>query len=90
MVDLRKRQVQIKNEPIELTPTEFRLLATLAKRSGEAVSKSELIEEVWGTDRRGGGNALRRYIAMLREKIESDAKQPVRLVTVRGYGYRLE
>lgn len=90
VVDLRKRQVQIQNEPIDLTPTEYRLLATLAKRSGEAISKAELIEQVWGTNRRGGGNALRRYIAMLREKIESDTKQPVRLVTVRGYGYRLE
>ncbi len=89
-VDLRKRQAQIKERPIDLTPTEFRLLAALAKRTGEAVSKAELIEDVWGTDRRGGGNALRRYIAMLREKIESDATQPVRLVTVRGYGYRLD
>jgi len=89
-VDLRKRQVQINERLIDLTPTEFRLLAALAKRTGEAVSQTELIEDVWGTDRRGGGNALRRYIAMLREKIESDATQPVRLVTVRGYGYRLE
>ena len=90
VIDLRKRDVQFDDEPIDLTPTEFRLLAALAKRSGEAVAKEELIEEVWGKDRRGGGNALRRYIAMLREKIENDAKQPTHLVTVRGYGYRLE
>jgi len=89
-IDLRKRQAQINEAPIELTPTEFRLLAALAKRTGEAVSQTELVAEVWGSERRGGGNALRRYISMLREKIESDASQPERLVTVRGFGYRLE
>jgi two-component system KDP operon response regulator KdpE len=90
IVDLRKRHVQINDQAVDLTPTEFRLLAALAKRPGEAVSKMDLVEEVWGTDRRGGGNALRRYIAMLREKIEEDAKQPIHLITVRGYGYRLD
>ncbi|MEJ2551232.1 MAG: response regulator transcription factor [Anaerolineales bacterium] len=89
-VDIRKRLATIDEKSIDLTPTEFRLLAALAKRSGEAISKSELIEEVWGSERREGGNALRRYISMLREKIEADARQPEHLVTVRGYGYRLE
>jgi DNA-binding response OmpR family regulator len=90
MVDMRKREVLLEGEPLSLTPTEFRLLAILAKRAGEAVEQNELIAEVWGEYRQGGGSALRRYIWLLRQKIEQDPKRPKRLVTVRGFGYRLE
>jgi two-component system OmpR family response regulator len=90
MVDMRKREVLLEGEPLSLTPTEFRLLAILAKRAGEAVEQNELIVEVWGEYRQGGGSALRRYIWLLRQKIEHDPKRPKRLVTVRGFGYRLE
>jgi two-component system KDP operon response regulator KdpE len=90
MVDMRKREVLLEGEPLNLTPTEFRLLAILAKRAGEAVERNELIAEVWGEYRQGGGSALRRYIWLLRQKIEDDPRQPKRLVTVRGFGYRLE
>jgi len=90
VVDMRKREVRLKEEALNLTPTEFRLLAILAKRAGEAVEQNELIAEVWGEYRRGGGSTLRRYIWLLRQKIEDDPKRPRRLVTVRGYGYRLE
>ncbi len=89
-VDIRKREACQKGRPIKLTPTEFRLLAALAHRAGEAVSQDDLITDVWGEYRREGGSALRRYIWLLRQKIEIDPKQPTRLVTVRGYGYRLE
>jgi two-component system KDP operon response regulator KdpE len=89
-VDIRKREVQLEGEPLKLTPTEFRLLAYLAKRAGETVEQAELVSEVWGEDRRGGGSALRRYVWLLRQKIEDDPKRPMRLVTVRGFGYRLE
>jgi len=89
-VDMGKREACQEGRPIKLTPTEFRLLAALAHRAGEAVSQDDLITDVWGEYRRGGGSALRRYIWLLRQKIEIDPKQPTRLVTVRGYGYRLE
>jgi DNA-binding response OmpR family regulator len=90
MVDMRKREVLLEEEPLNLTPTEFRLLVVLAKRAGETVEQNELIAEVWGEYRQGGGSALRRYIWLLRQKIEDDPKRPKRLVTVRGFGYRLE
>jgi two-component system KDP operon response regulator KdpE len=89
-VDLRKREASLEDTPLALTPTEFRLLAILARRVGEAISQEDLIGEVWGDYRQRGGSALRRYIWFLRQKIEPDPEQPTRLVTVRGYGYRLE
>jgi len=90
VVDMRKREARLNEQALCLTPTEFRLLAALAQRAGEAVSQKELIAEVWGDYRQGGGSALRRYIWLLRNKIEVDPKRPTYLVTVRGYGYRLE
>ncbi len=89
-IDFRKREATLGGEPLTLTPTEFRLLATFARRAGEAISQEELISEVWGDYRQRGGSALRRYIWFLRQKIEPDPQRPSRLVTVRGYGYRLE
>jgi two-component system KDP operon response regulator KdpE len=90
VIDMRKREASQDGQLLNLTPTEFRLLAALTKRVGEAISQDDLITEVWGGSRRGGGNALRRYIWLLRRKIEADPKRPTRLVTVRGYGYRLD
>lgn len=89
-VDLRKREASLEGETLTLTPTEFRLLSVLAHRAGEAVSQDDLIAEVWGDYRQRGGSALRRYIWFLRQKIEPDPDKPSRLVTVRGFGYRLE
>jgi DNA-binding response OmpR family regulator len=89
-VDLRKREASLDGARLTLTPTEFRLLSVLVRRAGEAVSQDDLIAEVWGDYRQRGGSALRRYIWFLRQKIEPDPESPVRLVTVRGFGYRLE
>jgi two-component system KDP operon response regulator KdpE len=89
-VDMRKREAHLADELLTLTPTEFRLLAALARRAGQAVSQSDLVAEVWGGLRQEGGSALRRYIWFLRQKIEEDPDQPQHLVTVRGFGYRLD
>ena len=89
-VDLRKREVRIDDDVIDLTPTEFRLLAVLAEHTGEAISQENLISKVWGDNRVKSGSALRRYIWLLRSKIEPDPEKPQRLITVRGFGYRLE
>jgi DNA-binding response OmpR family regulator len=90
MVDLRKREVRIQDAVIDLTPTEFRLLAVLAEFAGEAISQDSLITKVWGDNRVKSGSALRRYIWLVRSKIETKPEKPRRLVTVRGFGYRLE
>ena len=89
-VDMRRREVHLDGQELELTNTEFRLLAALARRAGEAVAQEELGREVWGESSRRGGSALRRYVWLLRQKIEADPNRPTRLLTVRGFGYRLE
>jgi DNA-binding response OmpR family regulator len=87
---MKKREAHLDGAPLTLTPTEFRVLACLAERAGEAVSQEDLVERAWGVYRQEGGGALRRYIWFLRKKIEDDPETPRRLVTVRGFGYRLE
>ena len=89
-VDIRRREAKLGDETLVLTPTEFRLLSALARRAGEALSQEQLIADVWGEYRQKGGSALRRYVWFLRQKIEADPNSPTMLVTVRGYGYRLE
>jgi two-component system KDP operon response regulator KdpE len=90
LVDMGKREARRGEQLLSLTPTEFRLLGVLARRAGQAVSQGELVEEVWGGNRQEGGSALRRYIWFLRQKIEEDPDKPIHLVTIRGYGYRLD
>ncbi len=89
-VDFKRREVAVDGEIVDLTPNEFRLLAALSKRLGEAVSHEELMAEVWGDLRQVSPSALRRYVWFLRQKIEPEPSSPQRLLTVRGYGYRLE
>jgi DNA-binding response OmpR family regulator len=89
-VDMKRREARLDGDLMTLTPTEFRVLACLAERAGEAVSQEDLLRAVWGESRQEGGSALRRYIWFLRKKIEVDPEHPTRLVTVRGFGYRLE
>ncbi|HEX9797326.1 MAG TPA: response regulator transcription factor [Anaerolineales bacterium] len=90
IVDMGRREARLAGEVMDLTPTEFRLLACLARRPGEAISQEQLIRDVWGDNRKTSASALRRYIWFLRQKIEKDPRQPARLVNVRGYGYRIE
>jgi two-component system KDP operon response regulator KdpE len=89
-VDARKRQVVLDESVLDLTPTEYRLMETLARQPGVAISHDDIIREVWGDDHEGGGSALRRYIWLLRQKVERDPKNPERIITLRSFGYRLE
>jgi DNA-binding response OmpR family regulator len=90
MIDPRKRQALLDGKPLDLTPTEYRLLAVMGKRAGQAVSQEDIQREIWGDYREQSGSALRRYVWLLRQKIEDDPDAPERLVTIRGFGYRLE
>ncbi len=89
-IDMAKREARLEDEVLDLTPTEFRLLAVLAQRAGEAVSQDDIINTVWGDHRLRSGSVLRRYVWLLRKKIEEEPQNPRHLITVRGFGYRLE
>ncbi len=87
IMDMEKYQASIEGRTLDLTPTEFRLLETLVKRKGKVASEEDLIREVWGA--RSDPALVRRYILMLRKKLEADPSSPVWIRTVRGFGYRL-
>lgn len=74
---------------MHLTPTEFRLLACLAKHLGMVVTHRHLLSEVWGPTHAEHTHYLRIYIKQLREKPEDDPIRPRYLLTETGVGYRL-
>ncbi len=74
-------------EPVEVTPTEFRLLQTLAENAGKVLSKVQLMEIVWGWDFEGDANIVETYVSYLRKKLE--VRGPKLIHTVRGFGYTL-
>ncbi|MBN1440627.1 MAG: response regulator transcription factor [Anaerolineales bacterium] len=88
-MDLGKRQVWCGGKPVPLTPTEFRLLEILLRKQGSVASEEELREEIWGSERPIDSSAVRRYIWLLRQKVEIDPAKPARVLAVRGAGYRL-
>jgi DNA-binding response OmpR family regulator len=65
------------------------LLEALVRRKGKVASEQELVQEVWGKYRSEDTALVRRYILMLRKKIETDSSDPKHILTVRGFGYRL-
>ena len=80
--------VQKDGETIQLTAMEFKLLVYLAKNKGIVLSKSQIIEQVWGSDFEGFDNTLMVHIRRLREKIENDPGNPYYIQTVKKLGYR--
>jgi DNA-binding response OmpR family regulator len=89
VIDVDKRLVRRGDEVISLTPTEYRLLEFLASNQGHAVSETELVAQIWGSYRGEDNTTVRRYVWLLRQKIEADPANPHLILTVRGYGYRL-
>lgn len=76
--------------PLDLTPIEFDLLHTLMRHDGRALSREQLIEQVWGRDYYGDDRVVDVHIGRLRKKIEDDATHPTLIATVWGAGYRFE
>ena len=88
-VDLAARRVTLGGREIHLTPTEYRLLSTLVRHSGKILTQRFLLKEVWGPAYIERPHYLRVYMANLRQKLETNPAQPVRLLTETGVGYRL-
>lgn len=84
-VDKERREVTLNGIPQSLTRTEFALLSTLAARQGEAVSREELMLEVWGTAMVGRSRSLDFFVGQIRAKLTG-----LPLQTVRGFGFRLD
>lgn len=81
--------VTLKGTEIELTPKEYELLRVLIRRPGVVFGRETLLREVWGYEYSGDTRTVDVHVQRLRAKIEEDPSQPLRLCTVRGFGYRL-
>jgi two-component system KDP operon response regulator KdpE len=86
-VDLDKRAVSVAGAPIQLTPTEFELLAFLARNEGKLLTHNAILREVWGYG--AESHYLHVYVSQLRRKLEPDPARPRYLLTEPGAGYRL-
>ena len=80
------RELRVHGRSVSLTPLEYGLFAHLRRREGKAVSRAELLREVWGTDFAGGSNVVDAVVKSLRRKLGPAAPA---VETVRGSGYRL-
>ncbi|WP_433044490.1 response regulator transcription factor [Dactylosporangium sp. CS-033363] len=82
-------EVRIGGEAVAVTRTEFRLLCELAEHAGQVLSRQQLLQRVWEYEI-GDERLVDVHVGRLRQKIETDSKQPRYLVTVRGMGYKLQ
>lgn len=85
-----RREVYRDDQVLELKPKEYELLLFLGTHKGQAITRQRLMEYVWGWDFSGDSRTVDVHIHWLREKIEDDPKNPSRIITVRGVGYRFD
>ena len=88
-IDLARHLVTVRDEPVNLTRSEFQVLRLLAERPGQVFSRLEIMEELWQSEFSGDVRACDVHISNLRQKIERDPQDPELVVTVRGIGYKL-
>jgi len=89
-IDQAGQVVRKRGTTVALSPTEFRLLVTLAEHAGEVIPSKALIVRVWGNQYAGETHYLRLYIRYLRQKLEDDPSHPIYIVNRWGSGYALE
>ncbi|HEX6139957.1 MAG TPA: response regulator transcription factor [Candidatus Limnocylindria bacterium] len=86
-VDLDRHRVLRGGEPIDLTPTEFRILVTLLREPGRVLSARQIVAAVWGSEYADETGYIRRYVWHLRRKLEDDPRQPRYILNERSVGY---
>jgi len=89
-IDVERHKVSINNQDVSFPLKEFELLEFLVRNSGRVLTRSQLIDRVWGSDYFGDTKTLDVHVKRLRSKIESDPANPVFIQTVRGLGYKFE
>ncbi len=89
IVDLGRAEVWVRGQRVDLSATEYRLLAFLARRPDRIVSPTEILTHVWGTEYANELGYVKSYVRLVRRKIEENARLPRYLVSRRGLGYTL-
>jgi DNA-binding response OmpR family regulator len=89
VLDLERYDASVEGEPVQLTPSELKLLSLLAREPGRVYSRREIMQHLWDSDYIGDARAADLHVSNIRRKIERDPDNPQRLLTVRGAGYKL-
>jgi DNA-binding response OmpR family regulator len=89
-LDVEAHQVFVADRPVNLTPTEFNILAALARSPGRAISRAQLMEHSQEAYFEGMERTVDVHVRNLRTKLEADPRNPRHLITVFGVGYKLE
>ncbi|MGH9001065.1 MAG: response regulator [Acidimicrobiia bacterium] len=89
-IDVEAFRVTESGRAIELSATEFRLLAELVRHPGKVLTREALLSSVWGYDYLGDSRLVDMAVKRLRDKLDDDPKEPRYITTVRGVGYRFE
>lgn len=89
LIDDERKEVRLKEKPIELSPKEYELLRLLASKPGKVFSHEEIIKNIWTESSFASSEDVKKYIYLLRNKIEKDPDNPQIILTVRGFGYKL-
>ena len=89
VIDRSRRRVTLGGEPIQLTPTEYRLVSALASRPDEILSRDELAQLVWGYQDASSGRTIDVHIRRLRVKLSQGPVPAPAIVAVRGFGYKI-
>ena len=88
-LDVARHSAKIDGRPLRLTASEYRLIKLLASEPGRVFTRDELVRQLWDSDFVGDRRAIDVHISNLRRKVETNPREPRRLLTVRGVGYRL-
>jgi two-component system KDP operon response regulator KdpE len=88
-IDKQKREVLVRGDQVDLTPTEYDLLLMLAENAGKVLEHEVLLRGVWGQEYTKDNDYLKVYIWHLRRKLEQDPRDPKLLLTEWGIGYRM-
>jgi DNA-binding response OmpR family regulator len=86
--DVSARKLTKDGSEIELSPKEYKLLEFFLKKQGKALTRDEILNAVWGYNSFTGHRSVDRFVTTLRNKIESDANNPVFIHTLREIGYK--
>jgi two-component system KDP operon response regulator KdpE len=89
VLDMVKRRVSVDGNEVHLTPTEYKMLCTLARHAGRVLTHRQLLREVWGPTHGEDVHYLRVFMTQLRRKLEAEPAHPRYLLTEPGVGYRL-
>jgi DNA-binding response OmpR family regulator len=88
MVDFMKMEIVRGHEQIPLALKEFRTLEFMIKNARRAISRDELLNEVWGYESYPSSRTVDNHVLRLRQKLENDPANPEHLVTIHGLGYK--